>query len=378
MAILIGHLIFSGILLAAFNLAALSRGEGPGSRPFVVAALAALPSIFCLASPNCILQAVFLFIVAVWGFRRHQTSLRWYARSSCLAVLTSYGVFAAVGWVQLRQFDEERKIYPYESMTARLSYEKRPERGKAASQAASEQAFEARQEQMIQEGMNRGWLRNIYLRQLHEDMTDIFTASDGFGAARMLRVRPGAIANSPIQARQAVQIKPVSAKELSPGWQQEAAKKIQDPSLPAADDLHLLSIVDFIYPQAFGYIRNREHVAGFLSHQFKELPVLDEKAWRVTRIELISLLKFDEPRVYVSESLPRMQELIEAPTRPLDEFENGGLSELRAGARVKIKGDDERLRMVGALRATETCLKCHGVQRGEMLGAFSYRLARKP
>jgi hypothetical protein len=38
-----------------------------------------------------------------------------------------------------------------------------------------------------------------------------------------------------------------------------------------------------------------------------------------TRIELISLLKFDDARVYVSESLQRMQDLIEAPTRPRED-----------------------------------------------------------
>jgi hypothetical protein len=378
MEVLIGHLIITAILLGVFNLAALSRGEGAGRLTSTVAGLAVAPSIFCLASPNCILQAVLLLIVALWGSRRHKTGLRWYAQGSCLAVLTSYAIFAAVGWVQLRQFDDERKLYPYESMTARLSYEKRPERRKAALASATGPAFETRQEEMIKEPVNRGLIRSMYLQQLHERMTDIFMASDGFGVGRMFRVRPGAIGNGPVQPRPSVSTKPLTASELSPGWQQEPAKKKQAVSLAAADDLHLVSIVDFIYPEAFGYIKDRDHVAGFLKHQFAKFPQLNQKPWRVTRIELISLLKFDEPRVYVSESLPRMQELTRAPTRALDDFENEALSQLREGASVKVQGDDDHLRMVGALRATETCLKCHDVDRGEMLGAFSYRLVQKP
>ena len=30
--------------------------------------------------------------------------------------------------------------------------------------------------------------------------------------------------------------------------------------------------------------------------------------------------------------------------------------------------------MLGSLRAAKPCLDCHNVQRGELLGAFSYRL----
>jgi hypothetical protein len=30
--------------------------------------------------------------------------------------------------------------------------------------------------------------------------------------------------------------------------------------------------------------------------------------------------------------------------------------------------------MLGSLRAAKQCLDCHNVQRGELLGAFSYRL----
>ncbi len=37
--------------------------------------------------------------------------------------------------------------------------------------------------------------------------------------------------------------------------------------------------------------------------------------WLMTRLELISLLKFDGPRVYEAEHLPDMEALQEVPTR---------------------------------------------------------------
>ncbi len=35
------------------------------------------------------------------------------------------------------------------------------------------------------------------------------------------------------------------------------------------------------------------------------------------------------------------------------------------------------VQMLGALRAARQCTKCHQVERGELLGAFSYNLVRE-
>jgi len=37
-----------------------------------------------------------------------------------------------------------------------------------------------------------------------------------------------------------------------------------------------------------------------------------------------------------------------------------------------------QVRMVGAIRMAETCMKCHEGKRGDLLGAFSYDLVRDP
>jgi hypothetical protein len=73
-----------------------------------------------------------------------------------------------------------------------------------------------------------------------------------------------------------------------------------------------------------------------------------------------------------------MDELREAPTRPLNHFETVGLAELRSGEDLFVHEVESRLRVLGAIRATKQCLTCHGGRQGDLLGAFSYVLARQP
>jgi hypothetical protein len=77
---------------------------------------------------------------------------------------------------------------------------------------------------------------------------------------------------------------------------------------------------------------------------------------------------------YLSRNLPRMDELRDAPTRPLDDFERARLEQLRAGRDLSAASAPRRIRMLGAIRARNSCLKCHSADTGDLLGAFSYDL----
>jgi len=77
---------------------------------------------------------------------------------------------------------------------------------------------------------------------------------------------------------------------------------------------------------------------------------------------------------YVSKNLPQMDELRAAPTRPLDPFEQQSINRLRADEDVMIDETPARIRMIGSLRASKTCLECHSVRRGDLLGALTYEL----
>jgi hypothetical protein len=96
--------------------------------------------------------------------------------------------------------------------------------------------------------------------------------------------------------------------------------------------------------------------------------------WRVTRLELVSLLKHEIPVAYLSPRLPLMEELGNVSTRPLSAFEQQALDRLRFNEDLVIEADAHRIRMIGSIRATKDCLECHAVQRGKVLGAFSYEL----
>jgi hypothetical protein len=167
--------------------------------------------------------------------------------------------------------------------------------------------------------------------------------------------------------------------------------------------------VDFVNRQGWGYIKDVSNVAGFQPHAFREIPPLEiwnpiaettiesavrldtfrgeygdiklDKGWQVTRLELVSLLRHDEPLAYISDSLPRMalprmDNVTEYPTRPLDLFESRGLKSLQVGEDIVSESSINSVRMLGSLRAAKQCAKCHQVERGELLGAFSYLLER--
>ena len=96
------------------------------------------------------------------------------------------------------------------------------------------------------------------------------------------------------------------------------------------------------------------------------------------RLELVSLLKHEKPAVYVSRSLPRMEDLKDVKTRALSRFEQSALKQLRDGEDVVTKASLNRIEMIGSLRATKQCQQCHDVKSGALLGAFSYELLRDP
>ena len=95
-------------------------------------------------------------------------------------------------------------------------------------------------------------------------------------------------------------------------------------------------------------------------------------------MSLVSLLKHDEPRVYLSDHQPVMSELRRARTRSLDTFEAEALRRLNAGEDIVTDTKSNRILMLGGVRAAHRCLACHQVHRGELLGAFSYELIREP
>ncbi len=173
-----------------------------------------------------------------------------------------------------------------------------------------------------------------------------------------------------------------------------AAKDSDDSSTPGVDyqPWHQQNLVNFVHPLTWGFLeldrrsftvrRNLAQVIGFQPHAFGTRPEPpktagdEHSAWRITALSLVSLLKHRPAAVYVSQNLPNMNELTSVPTRPLDEFEAESLGKLQDGEELVVHGDSANLRMLGSIRTAFQCQQCHQVERGTLLGAFSYRLKR--
>jgi hypothetical protein len=148
--------------------------------------------------------------------------------------------------------------------------------------------------------------------------------------------------------------------------------------------------VNFVEPLTLGYVEwdwkseqpDLTRVVGFRPHGFGSQPKAPPTSgdahsqWHITKLLLVSILKHPPGAVYLSDNLPNMNELTDVPTRPLDEFEATALTKLQTGEELVVQGDSSQLRMLGAIRAAYQCQRCHQVDRGTLLGAFTYRLSR--
>lgn len=296
---------------------------------------------------------------------------------------------------------ELRKKYPYESIAPRLKYESaraarqnvrvRPKLGPVARKQLTQADASFPEEADV---------RAKSLEMLHSDKVDEFVTKQGFGVGRMITIEPSprflSYPESPplvfnerpsqsgdSQSRQVVILPERGVLEESGGaW---------TPSIDLLSDFHANDRSMFASLASFGHIKDRQHVAGFRSHGFAWIPylghpqndIVDNKEthpehWKIGRLELVSLLKHEKPAVYLSEHLPRMEELKDAKTRPLSAFEKSALEKLLEGEEIVTEARTNDIQMVGALRASKQCLKCHQATHGELLGAFSYDLFRDP
>jgi hypothetical protein len=303
-----------------------------------------------------------------------------------------------------------RKKLGYESMVERLAYEtKNAERRVPAPKESKEtwQRLETMEKSLDPEDLflgkfgssSQAGARTRSLAILHTKEVEEFVNRPGFGMVR----RPGydpsprlweLPAVDPITLKKAgKEDDQASAGVVLPPKDEEAYRGMRWPAVPSLLTFHTGSMYNFINSVGFGHIKDREHVAGFVSHHFRSMPEYIEpqpaekkqpaapkvkERWVISRLELVSLLKHDKPAVYLSDSLPRMQDLKKVKTRPLSDFEDSALLSLGKGEDLVAEASTNRIAMLGSIRAGNQCLKCHDVKRGDLLGSFSYELRRDP
>lgn len=103
-------------------------------------------------------------------------------------------------------------------------------------------------------------------------------------------------------------------------------------------------------------------------------PPSPKKYWAVKDVQLVGLVKHPDPVVYLTGGAPMMKGAKEKTRRP-DAFEAKALEVIRGGGELlQAEKVGATMRAVSGIYAGRQCLKCHE-RPGEMLGAFSYRLA---
>lgn len=373
-------LVVSAVMLVVVNVI-VRRAEYPIPKAAGVCLVTPfLPTCLMMVLPAALYSALFAGVLLVVVFIPRRGKQMYLPLSFASAVI----VYVVAGRPAAEQYRETVKLqqqYPFESLETRLPQRPRGE-PKPPTDAKSFANFEHAVEHFERvehakriaadpQAWNYTPTRTDTLRAIHDDAVSDFTNSPGFGVIRMGRTKPDltTLAEPP---RPAVPQPDYAAPFVHPPL--ELSKVLPTEDSPKLHELHAFGVLDFVNPKGFGYVKDRSRVAGFRSHGMSKVPAAG--TWDVARIELVGLVVADKPRVYLSQHLPRMDELRGAATRDPDAFETAGLEELRKGDDLYARGTEKAARMVGAIRAAKQCTACHACERGELLGAFSYGLRR--
>jgi hypothetical protein len=299
---------------------------------------------------------------------------------------------------------ELRKRFPFQSIRDRLEPVEQPQRLEQLARLQRErETVETATESGEETSLRWAGQRPMALAELHSDAARDFIISPGFGHERMPRLSPYELERrrGPVvlntQYHSAAEF--ASEEEIALGTSGTTAggNSFAMPGAGTINALHETTGYYFADREQLGLVRSPDEVAGFTGHAVDVMwndelglhlhagspqPVPGEGAaterWHLNRVELVGLLASDEFRVYVSEHLPAMDELKDVPTRRLDDFELAALPRLLQGETTHTSATPNRIRMLGALRASAQCLECHSVREGDLLGALSYELVRTP
>lgn len=335
--------------------------------PFGWAAVSAM-FLFCLGGIALLANGFLLAGVSLALPDRATSQFKWAA----ICLLAALVIGTIPGILGERRVMAMRREFPKEDLQERLAYESQ---SKPDSDVLPPLAGEVEASLFVDEAWygGRNFDRSDDLSRIHDSQYLAFIRAEGFGVGRMLHPMRKDMQAPRIQHLPGEN----SLSNLNSHWRMPQ-RKVTNP----AWSFHFERRFRFLNRESFGHHFSTERaveIAGFLPHAFYQLSrreITPIEPWTVERLELVSLLKFPEPRVYVLDHLPRMDELSakNAPTRELDDFEREALEQLRTTEDVVVNDQHPEVRMLGALRASSKCLECHNVPRGALLGAFSYRL----
>lgn len=225
------------------------------------------------------------------------------------ATLAVYGVTAG------KEFYEDahlRQQYPLESVASRLAYESQP--SPHVHQSNTPPADH--QVEFLEDTIDhwkphwrsshlemRGDMARVEgLRVIHASYVEQFISSQGFGVGRMRVSSP----QGSLRHEKPDPPVPLPDRLYEDPLEIEEELRLPRPADPGPgigyplQSFHRDSFLNFVFVAGFGYVADRDHVAGFRPHQFRSppkpiAPVGSCVTWRVRGLDLISLLKHVEP-----------------------------------------------------------------------------------
>jgi hypothetical protein len=363
-----GGIYLLNALLSVGLIAACMWSYGSKLRPTVMVwAIGAVVFgfVFTIASLVFFFHALLnlIFCVPLMLLKPRQTV---FAYTLLVPMAVVYGLSFKQGAAEVQRLQALKARFPFESLSSRLAFEKQnlPPNGKSMDPIHLNTIVTTDLYEQDDYYERRYYGRARGLRELHENARFHFARAAGFGFARM-----GSLT--------------YMVDDWEPRVPFEMPYGVDLGSSPDRTNLygvHRKVLTNFASPDRMGYARNVNEVAGFESHGLEDPPKWQSStddaplAWHVTRLELVSLLRHEEPRVYVAKTMPEMDKLADIPTRALSDFEKDALTQIATQKDIVFRDDADHVLMVGALRAGKTCLECHEGQRGKLLGAFSYEI----
>ena len=354
-----------------------------------------------LFSPLLVLQFLALMTVGLISgllCRALKARPRYYLHAGAAATLAIFLAFGLQGpsyWTALQQH------YPMESVESRLAYEVR------ASQAPAPDGDVLAADAVAQLDHLYDQPREKYARQrraeslaiVHGSYVTQFVNSPGFGVGRDIGSSSRMIETSfreaagklqgpvPMPAETARTIE-ISAQDAGSQAREQTPRPAAPVIIPQLETVHRHAQLDFADPLDFGFVldraaRGRFSLASFHAPADPARIVGDRLP--DDRVVGGAPGRTCEPAQARAADGVSLQEpaangrFTRRAVRPLDAFEEEGLSALRAGETIHTRDEGDRIRMLGAVRAAGQCLNCHEVQHGALLGAFSYEFGfRRP
>jgi hypothetical protein len=99
------------------------------------------------------------------------------------------------------------------------------------------------------------------------------------------------------------------------------------------------------------------------------------QTYRFVHLQLLGIVDRDAPQLYPPLGTPTKERIKQVKGKPLADFEVAAVAALAAGKNLHV-AEPKHHAVFGALRADQSCLRCHEGKPGDLFGAFKYTVVK--